>query len=78
MSQGGYDDICRNKGLSSDNIKCLLNMGIDNVGLLVLLARQKRWEWQVFGIGVYAATHIEKLLYDEGLDVDIQDRSHFV
>ena len=26
----------------------------------------------------YAATHIEKLLYDEGLDVDIQDRSHFV
>jgi len=45
--------------------------------LLVLLVRQKRWEWQVFGIGDYAATHIEKLLYDEGLDVDIQDRSHF-
>jgi hypothetical protein len=42
--------------------------------LLVLLVRQKRWKWQVFGIGDYAATHIEKLLYDEGLDVDIQDR----
>ena len=36
------------------------------------------WEWQVFGIGDNAATHIEKLLYDEDLDVDIQDRSHFI
>ena len=78
QSKRVYDDLGSIKGLSSDNIKCLLNMGIDNVGLLVLLARQKRWEWQVFGIGDYAATHIEKLLYDEGLDVDIQDRSHFV
>ena len=33
------DELGSIKGLGSENIKCLLNMGIDNVGLLVLLAR---------------------------------------
>ena len=69
-----WDEIGSIKGISAVNIRCLNKMGITNVGLLVLLARQDRWEWKVSGIALRGGAEVENALYKAGLIETIHER----
>lgn len=69
-----WDEVGSIKGISAINARCLNKMGITTVGLLVLLARQERWEWKVSGIALRGAAEVEKALYKYGLIEMIHER----
>ena len=69
-----WDEIGSIKGISAVNIRCLNKMGITNIGLLVLLARQDRWELKVSCIALRGGAEVENALYKAGLIETIHER----